>query len=60
MVIMKRINRKIAMAKKSPMSPSMPMLRYHTPCLMKRGQRGNSTTAITRSSAPAAYNFIFH
>lgn len=54
MVMMNRINRTIAMAKNSPIRPSMPILRYHTPCLRNSGHRGNSTTAMTSTSAPAA------
>lgn len=53
-VTMKRIRRTIAMAKNKPIKPSIPMLRYHTPWRRKSGHSGNSTTAMTSTSAPAA------
>lgn len=49
----------MAMAKKRPMSPSKPMLRYQTPIRSFIGQSGNMTTAMMTVSAPPAYSFCF-
>jgi hypothetical protein len=53
-VMMNRISRTMAMAKNNPISPSMPILTYHTPCLSTRGHRGNRMIATTKNSAPTA------
>ena len=51
---------KMAMRKNSPISPNIPILKYHTPILSLIGHSGNMTTAIIAASAPPAYNLVFH
>ncbi len=59
-VAQNRMSLKMAMAKNSPISPSPPMLRYHTPIRSFTGQSGNITTSRIAASAPPAYSFCFH
>jgi hypothetical protein len=56
-VIAKRISRKIAITKNSPIRPSIPILKYQTPRRIFIGQRGKRTIANITARAPAAYNF---
>lgn len=53
-VTTQKIRRKMAMAKKRPMRPRTPMLRYHTPTRRVTGQRGNMTPASTTATMPTA------
>ncbi len=48
------INLTTAVAKNSPINPSTPMLKYHTPILIFNGHSGNMTPARTTPTiAPA-------
>jgi hypothetical protein len=53
-VTQKRMRRKIAMTKNSPIRPSMAILRYHTPMRNVTGQSGKHTSARTARSANPA------
>lgn len=53
-VAQNRINLNIAMAKKRPIKPKRPMLRYQTPILRVIGHNGNMTAARIKIKAPPA------
>lgn len=53
-VAQNRINLNMAMAKKRPIKPNRPMLRYQTPILSVMGHSGNITAARIKIKAPPA------